>query len=71
MVSIEQYVCKQPGRVPNTYGKEKPHEQYQGGTIYVDEASGFVFVQHQVSLNAADTIQGKHLLRERLNHADK
>jgi hypothetical protein len=56
MVSINQYVCRQPGCLPNTYGKEKPHKQYQGGTIFVDEASGFIFVQHQVSLNATETI---------------
>jgi hypothetical protein len=48
MVSIDQYVCKQPGHLPNTYGKEKAHEQYQGGTIYVDvcTASG-IFECHR------------------------
>ena len=61
MVSTDQYVSKLPGRLPHTKGKEKDKERYQGGTIYVDEASGFIFAQHQVSLNAAETIRGKHL----------
>ena len=61
MVSTDQYVSKELGRLPHTRGKESLKERYVGGTIYVDEASGFVFAQHQVSLNAMETIRGKHL----------
>jgi hypothetical protein len=61
MVSTDQYVSKQTGRLPHMKGKEKESERFVGGTIYVDEATGLVFVQHQVSLGAAETIRGKHL----------
>jgi hypothetical protein len=50
------------GRLPHTHGKESDKECYVGGTIYVNEANGLMFVQHQVSLNALEMIQGKHLL---------
>jgi uncharacterized membrane protein len=56
MVSTDQYVSKQLGRLPHTRGKESDKERYVGGIIYVDEANGLVFVQHQVSLNAAEMI---------------
>ena len=35
------------------------HLTYGGGTIFVDHASGFTQVKHQVSLSAGDTIQAK------------
>jgi hypothetical protein len=61
MVSTDQYVSKQLGRLPHTRGKESANEKYHGGTIFVDEASGFVFLQHQVGLTASETIRSKHL----------
>jgi hypothetical protein len=61
MVSTDQYVSKQTGRLLHTKGKESKHEHYVRGMIYVDEASGFIYVQHQVSLGASETIRGKHL----------
>lgn len=61
MISTDQYVSKELGRLSHTRGKESDHERFVGGTIFVDEASGFVFAQHQVSLGAAETIRGKHL----------
>jgi hypothetical protein len=41
-------------------GKEKEQEMYCGGTIYVDHASGYMYVQNQVSLGAEETPRGKH-----------
>ena len=61
MVSTDQYVSKETGRLPHTRGKESESERFVGGTIYVDEATGFVFAQHQISLGTAETIRGKHL----------
>ena len=60
MVSSDQFVSSLPGRLPNTYGKEQESEKYVGGTIFIDEASEYFWVQNQVSLNAAETLIGKH-----------
>ena len=54
--SVDQFVSSTRGRLLHTRGKESKEEKYSGGTIYVDEASGMVFCQLQVSLNAAETL---------------
>ena len=58
-VSIDQYVSTVLGRLPNTKGKEKKDEKYNGGTIFVDHATGYVHLTHQVSLRAGETIKSK------------
>lgn len=58
-VSIDQYVSALPGRLPHTKGKEKAKDRYTGGTIFVDHASTKIFVKHQVSLNAGETVMAK------------
>jgi len=66
--SIDQFVSKVHGRLLHTYGKEEDNAKYSGGMIYVDEASGMVFVQRQVSLDEAKMLCGKHLVeREAMN----
>ena len=59
VVSTDQFVSSVRGRLPHTQGREKEKEQYSGGTIYVDEASGLIFSSNQVSLNANETLRGK------------
>jgi hypothetical protein len=60
MVAVDQYTCNPRGRLPHTKGKEKEHEQYCKGTIFVDYASGYIYASNQISLNAAETIRSKH-----------
>ena len=49
-VSIDQYESTIRGRLPHTYGKERTEEQYRGGTLFVDHASGMIFLVNQMSL---------------------
>jgi hypothetical protein len=60
LVSTDQYVSKLKGRLPHTKGKEQEHEKYCGGTIFVDHASGRVFLRHQVTLTGSETLRAKH-----------
>ena len=46
-------------RLPDTKGKEPKQNKYCGGTIFVDGASGFIFVSHQITLNAGETVRSK------------
>ena len=62
--SMDQHICKTPGRLPNTYGKEDVSQQYAGGTIFVDHASGFVHVHHTVGHGIGEVIDGKHTLEK-------
>jgi GAG-pre-integrase domain len=59
MVSLDQYMGSTPGRLPHTKGKEDKKDKYNGGTIFVDHASGFIFVRNQVSLRSGETIISK------------
>ena len=59
-VSMDQYVCKVPGRLPHTFGKERSENKYSGGTVFIDHASGYVYLHNQVSLRVGETLQGKH-----------
>jgi hypothetical protein len=66
-ISMDQFVCAQPGRLPHTKGKEKTEDKFHGGTIFVDHSSGFIFVHNQVSLRSGETLVGKQLF-ETLAH---
>ena len=51
------------------YGKTQPAQTYGGGTIFVDHASGYIHVEHQISLSGADTIRSKrNFERILMNH---
>jgi hypothetical protein len=57
---MDQYLSPQPGRLPHTKGKESKTEQYNGGTIFVDHASIFIFLRNQVALlTAGKTLRSK------------
>ena len=58
-VSVDHFVCSTKGRLPHTYGKEDPKLQYSGGAIFVDHASGYTYIHHQVSLTTHATIESK------------
>ena len=58
-VSLDQYQSSFPGRLAHTKGKEPKKLQRTGGTIFVDNATGMVFIGHQVSLTVAETIKTK------------
>ena len=69
MISSDQFVSSVPGRLPNTYGRERDSEKFVGGTIFIDEASGYFGVSNQVSLNAGETIKAKHSFeRDAIRH---
>jgi hypothetical protein len=62
MISSDQFVSSLKGRLPNTYGKENDNEKLVGGTIYIDEASEYITVQNQVSLNAVETLRVRNCI---------
>ena len=63
-ISMDQYVCRQQGRLATSYGKENTSKKYNGGTIFVDHATGYIYVHNQVSLRTGETLQGKHELEQ-------
>ena len=63
-ILMDQYQGLTPGRLPHTYGKEPSSSKYIGGTVFVDHSSGYIYLHHQVSLQAGDTLQGKHAFEQ-------
>jgi Reverse transcriptase (RNA-dependent DNA polymerase) len=63
-VSMDQYISALPGRLPNTKGKESLSDRYKGGTMFVDHATGFLYLRNQVVLTAGSTLQSKKQFEE-------
>jgi len=66
-ISMDHYECSLKGRLYT--GRKGPQsQQFCGGAIFVDHATGLIQVKHQVSFGAADTIQSKVLFeRDAMN----
>jgi hypothetical protein len=64
LVSMDQFVSGTPGLLFSGYGREAQHNQFHGGTILNDAASGAVRVEHQVSLGAGETICAREQFEE-------
>ena len=58
-VAVDQFVVRQGGRLFTTSGREKEEDRFKGGTIFVDMATGKIFVKFQVSLGVEETLVGK------------
>ena len=59
MVSADQYILRAPGRLYHTKGKSDPSDMFSGGCVFIDHASGYVIIKHQVDTNATRTFKEK------------
>ena len=57
--SVDHMVSSVPGRTYRGYGKGHKTEMFKGSALFVDNASGHTFVQHQKSLNTHETLRAK------------
>ncbi len=57
---MDQYVVPVKGRTLTN--SSRPNEKYSGGTIFVDHASGRIFLHNQISLRSGETLIGKRLV---------
>jgi hypothetical protein len=58
-VFLDQLESRVRGRLLHTAGREPSSSQFCGSTLFCDAASGYIHVEHQVTLNASDTINSK------------
>ena len=65
-VSTDQFVCRTPGRLPSSYGREGNNGRFRGGIIYNDAASGLIWVENQVSLGSSKTFMVKKRFKQLL-----
>ena len=60
-VAMDQYECSQRGRLEHTKGREPDSSKYVGGTLFYDIATRRIFIRHQTTLAALETIRSKHM----------
>ena len=59
MVSADHYISRDPGRLYHKKGKSYQSDMFSGGCVFIDHASGYVSIKHQVSINATETVKAK------------
>jgi hypothetical protein len=57
-VSVDHFESRVLGRTEDSYGKETS-SKYKGGCIFVDHATGYIHVEHQLGFSAVETIRAK------------
>ena len=58
-MSIDHYISKSPGRLYHKKGKSDASDMLLGGCVFIDHASGYVSIKHQVAINATETVKAK------------
>ena len=58
-VFSDQLESRVRGRLLHTAGREADSDRFCGSTVFCDGASGYIHLEHQVTLNASDTINSK------------
>ena len=59
MVSVDHYISRDPGRLYHTKRKSDHSDMFSGGCVFIDHASGYVIIKHQVAINATETVKAK------------
>ena len=59
MVSVDHYISQAPGRLYHKKGKPDPYDMFSGGCVFIDHPSGYVSINHQVAINATETVKAK------------
>ena len=65
-VSVDHFESRLKGRTFDSFGKATS-DQYIGGCIFVDHASGFVHVEFQLGFSTIETIHAKQNLKKLLS----
>ena len=58
-VSMDHFIVSTPGRLFSSRGSEPPDKMYKGGVIFVDHATGFVFIVPVVNFTAGEALRAK------------
>ena len=64
MVSADHSISRDPGRLYHTKGKSDSSDMFSGGCAFIEHASGFVRIKHQVAIIATETVKEKLTIEE-------
>ena len=59
LVFMDQYQSRLPGRAFTSKGLGSSSLQFQGGTLFYDAASAYIYCHHQIGLTASETLESK------------
>ena len=58
-MSADHYISQDPGRLYHTKWKSDQSDMFSGGCVFIDHASGYVSIKHQVDISATETVKAK------------
>ena len=58
-MSADHYISQAPGRLYHTKGKSYQSDMFSGGCVFIEHASGYVSIKHQLAINTTETIKAK------------
>ena len=56
----DQVISKVPGRLLHTAGREPKQDRFSASSVFYDGASGVIKIEHQVTVNATDSLMAKN-----------
>ena len=59
MVSADHYILRAPCRIYHTKGKPDQYDMFSVGCVFIDHASGYVSIKHQVAIKYTETVKAK------------
>ena len=59
MLSADNYILRYTGRLYHTKEKSDTSDILSGGCVFIDHASSYVIIKHQVAINAIETVKEK------------
>ena len=57
VVSADHYISRDPGRLYHTKEESDQSDMFSGGCVFIDNASGYAVIKHQVDINATETVK--------------
>mgnify|MGYP000857262147 FL=1 len=58
-VCVDHFICSNKGRLFTSRGGSRDTDKYKGGAIFVDQATGYVHVEHQTTMTTHSTLRAK------------
>ena len=59
VISVDHYISRAPGRLYHTKFNSDPSEMFSSGCVFIDHASVYVSINHQVAINTTETVKAK------------
>ena len=59
MVSADHYISRVPGRLYHSKVKLNQSDMFSGVCVFIDHASSYVSIKHQVAINTTENVKAK------------